>query len=135
MEAFHAQPWVLTVSDAGIALPEDGLVHPRFYGNFPRKIRHYALERGIISVEDAIRSMTSLPAQVLGLRDRGLVREGQWADIIVMDLDTIRDKATALEPHQYPEGVEYVLVNGEFVVEEGILTNALPGVVITPTDR
>ncbi len=135
VEAFHAQPWVLSASDAGIALPEDGLVHPRFYGNFPRKIRRYALERRIISVEDAIRSMTSLPAQVLGLRGRGLVREGQWADIVVMDLDTIRDKATALEPHQYPEGVEYVLVNGQFVVEEGRLTNALPGVVITPADR
>ncbi len=135
VEAFHAQSWVLTASDAGIALPEDGLVHPRFYGNFPRKIRHYALERRIISVEDAIRSMTSLPDQVLGLRDRGLVREGQWADIVVMDLGTIRDKATALDPHQYPEGLEYVLINGQFVVEEGRLTNLLPGVVITLSDR
>jgi len=79
--------------------------------------------------------MISLPAQVLGLRDRGLVREGHRADIVVMDLDTIRDKATALEPHQYPEGVEYVLINGRFVVEEGKQTNALPGVVITPADR
>ena len=134
VEAFHAQPWVLSASDAGIALPEDDPVHPRFYGNFPRKIRRYALERGIISIEDAIRSMTSLPAQVLGLRDRGLVREGQWADIVVMDLETIRDKATALEPHQYPEGVEYVLVNGQFVVDEGRLTNGLPGTVITPAE-
>ena len=133
MEAFAARPWVATASDAGIALPEDGpSVHARFYGTFPRKIRHYALERGLVSVEDAVRSMSSLPAQILGLRDRGLIREGQAADVAVLDLDRLRDKATFFEPHQYPEGVLYVLVNGQFVVDRGAPTWRLPGGVLTP---
>jgi N-acyl-D-amino-acid deacylase len=131
MEAFAAQPWVATASDAGIALPEDGpAVHARFYGTFPRKIRHYALERGVLSVEDAIRSMTSLPAQILGLRDRGMIREGMAADVVVFDLETIRDRATFVEPHQFPEGIEQVLVGGEAVVQDGELTWKLPGKLI-----
>ena len=135
LDKFYAQPWMATASDAGITMPGDGSTHPRYYGNFPRKIRRYAIERGIVSVEGAIRSMTSLPAQILGLRDRGLIREGQWADIVVLDLDTVRDKATALEPHQYPEGIEHVLVNGQFVIENGEHTWTLPGMVLTPADR
>lgn len=136
MEAFAARPWVVTASDAGIALPEDGpAVHARFYGTFPRKIRHYAMERGVLSVEDAVRSMTSLPAQLLGLRDRGMVREGFAADLVVLDLERLRDRATFVEPHQLPEGVEHVLVGGEFVVEEGKPTGRLPGKVLTPGRR
>ena len=136
MEAFAAQPWVATASDAGIALPDDGPgTHARFYGTFPRKIRHYAIDRGVLSVEDAIRSMTSLPAQILGLRDRGLLREGMAADVAVLDLARLRDKATFFEPHQYPDGVEYVVVNGKLVVDTGRLTWALPGKVITPGKR
>jgi N-acyl-D-aspartate/D-glutamate deacylase len=133
MEAFAAKPWVATASDAGIALPDDGPgTHARFYGTFPRKIRHYALDRGVISVENAIRSMTSLPAQILGLRDRGQLREGMWADVVVFDLSTIRDKATFFQPHQYAEGIEHVLVNGVAVVEAGKLTWKLPGRIIGP---
>lgn len=134
VEAYGAQPWTATASDAGIALPGDGPVHARFYGTFPRKIRKYALERGIISVEDAVRAGTSLPAQILGFRNRGMIREGFYADIVVFDLDEIRDTATFFEPHQYAEGIEQVLVNGEFLVEDGELTWALPGVIITPED-
>ena len=134
LASFYAQPWVASASDAGIAMPGDGFTHPRFYGNFPRKIR-FALDQDVIPVESAIRSMTSLPAQILGLKDRGLIREGQWADIVVMDLATVTDKATALEPHQYPDGIEHVLVNGEFVIENSTHTWALPGVVITPADK
>ncbi len=133
VEAYAARPWVATATDAGIALPDDGpAVHARFYGTFPRKIRRYAIERGVLSVEDAVRSMTSLPAQILGLRDRGMVREGFAADVVVFDLDAIRDEATFVEPHRYPEGIEYVLVGGEFVVDGGTLTWKLPGVVIAP---
>ncbi len=132
MEAFAAQPWVATASDAGIALPQDGpSTHARFYGTFPRKIRHYAIERGALSVEDAIRSMTSLPAQILGLRDRGVLREGTVADVVVFDLATIRDKATFFAPHQYAEGIELVLVNGIPVVDAGQPTWKLPGKVLT----
>lgn len=131
LEHYAAQPWVATASDAGIALPEDGpRTHARFYGTFPRKIRYYAMERGALSVEDAIRSMTSLPAQIMGLRDRGLIREGNAADIVVLDLERIQDKATFFEPHQYPEGIELVLVNGVPVVDGGKLTWKLPGKVL-----
>lgn len=132
VEAYAQQPWVATVTDGGIALPEDGPVHARYYGTFPRKIYRYALERGVISLEHAIRSMTSLPAQILGLEDRGQIREGQRADIAVLDLERLRDTATFFEPHQYAEGVDYVLVNGELVIDDGEITWALPGEVITP---
>jgi N-acyl-D-amino-acid deacylase len=134
VEVYAQRPWVATGSDGGIALPDDGpATHARYYGTFPRKIRHLALERGVISVEDAVRSMTSLPAQILGLSDRGLVREGLAADLVVFDLDEIQDRATFVEPHQYPDGIEYVLVNGEFVVDGGALTWKLPGKVIAPS--
>src|SRR5688500_9174900 len=131
MEAFAAQPWVATASDAGIALPEDGpSTHARFYGTFPRKIQHYALNRGVISVENAIRSMTSLPAQILGLKDRGMLREGFVADVVVLDLARYGTTATFFEPHRYAEGVDHVLTNGEFLVDAGKLTWRLPGKVL-----
>ncbi len=130
VEAFAVQAWTATATDAGITLPGDGPVHPRFYGSFPRKIRHYAMTRGLMTVENAIRSGTSLPAQILGLRDRGMVREGFHADLVVMDLDQLRDLATAFEPHQYSEGIAEVLVAGQFVVKGGRLTGALPGRVL-----
>ena len=134
IEAFTSQPWVATASDGGIALPEDGpTTHARYYGTFPRKIRRYALERGVISVEFAVRAQTSLPAQIIGLRNRGLVREGFEADVVVIDLDRVRDMADFTNPHQYSQGIEYVLVNGDFVVDgEGNRTGSLSGVVIVP---
>ncbi len=132
MEAFAKQPWVATSTDAGISLPDGPpSTNARFYGSFPRKIRRYAIERGAISIESAIRSSTSLPAAIMGLKDRGLVREGLAADLVIFDLETIRDKATFFEPHQYSEGVEYVFVNGVAVVDNARLTWALPGKVIT----
>jgi N-acyl-D-aspartate/D-glutamate deacylase len=134
VEIYAAEPWMATASDAGIALPEDGFVHARYYGTFPRKIRWYAMERGKLSLEDAIRSSTSLPAQILGFRNRGLVREGFHADLTVFDLARIKDTATFFEPHRYAEGVVHVLVGGAFVVENGQLTWALPGKVITPEE-
>jgi N-acyl-D-amino-acid deacylase len=130
IEAFYAQPWVATSSDGSIALPADGPVHARFYGTFPRKIRRYAMERKVQTVENAVRSMTSLPALICGLRDRGLIREGFRADLVVFDPATIGDTATFFEPHRYAAGVEHVLVNGTFVVEAGKTTGARPGVLI-----
>ena len=136
VEAFAAQPWVATASDGGIALPEDGPdVHPRFYGTFPRKIRRYALDKPVITVEQAVRSATSLPAEILGLRDRGLIREGLAADIAVLDLATLKDRSTYVEPHQYADGVVAVLVGGQFVVDAGLPTWQLPGKVLTPARR
>jgi N-acyl-D-amino-acid deacylase len=131
MELIAKQMWVATSTDAGIALPSDGpTTHARFYGSFSRKIRHYAIERGAISLEHAIRSSTSLPAQIMRLTDRGQIRVGMWADLVLFDLATIRDKATFFEPHQHSEGIAYVFVNGVAVVDGGRLTLALPGKVL-----
>ena len=132
VEMYAAQPWVATASDGGIADPSDGPVHPRFYGTFPRKIRHYALTAGALSLEAAVRSQSSLPALIMGLADRGTIRNGAWADIVVFDLETIADRATVFEPHQHAAGIDHVLVNGELVVENGYILHALPGTVIAP---
>ncbi|HEX4912675.1 MAG TPA: amidohydrolase family protein [Vicinamibacterales bacterium] len=131
MEHIAKQPWVATSTDGGIALPADGpATHARFYGSFTRKIRHYALERGAISLEHAIRSATTLPARIMGLNDRGQIREGFAADLVVFDLATIRDKATFFEPHQHSEGIEHVFINGIAVIDAGRITNAMPGRVL-----
>ena len=134
LDMYAAQPWVATATDGGIALPTDGAgTHARFYGTFPRKIRYFALDRGVITLEDAVRSSTSLPARIMGLKDRGLLQEGYAADIVIFDPNTIRDRATFFEPHQYPVGIEYVLVNGTPVVDRGELTWKLPGrILMTP---
>ncbi len=131
VESYAAQPWVATASDGGIAVPSDGSVHPRYYGTFPRKIRQYALTAGALSLEDAVRSNTWLPATIMGLRDRGQVREGFAADLVVFDLDRIADMATFFEPHQHAQGIEHVIVNGQFVVEDGRILYATPGQLIT----
>ncbi len=131
IEAFSAQAWTATSSDASISLPGDGPVHARYYGTFPRKIRRYALERKALSLENAVRASSSLPAQIMGLRDRGMIREGLCADLVVFDQNTIRDTATFFEPHQYAEGIEFVMVNGTLVVDKGELTWKRPGKVLT----
>jgi len=132
VETYAALPWVATASDGGLTHPDDGgSVHPRFYGTFPRKIAWYARDRGVLSIEAAVRSMTSLPALLMGFRDRGQVREGFRADVVVFDLAELEDRTTFFEPHAYPSGIEHVLVNGEAVVEAGQLTWALPGELIT----
>jgi N-acyl-D-amino-acid deacylase len=132
MELIAKQPWVATSTDGGIALPSDGpSTNARFYGSFTRKIRRYALDRGAITLEHAIRSSTSLPARIMRLADRGSIRDGMAADLVVFDLDRIRDKATFFEPHQHSEGVDFVFVNGVAVVDAGKLSNALPGKILT----
>jgi N-acyl-D-amino-acid deacylase len=132
MEHIARQPWVATSTDGGIALPSEGpATHARFYGSFPRKIRHYALDRGVISLETAIRVSTSLPAQIMRLPDRGQIRVGMAADLVVFDAATIRDKATFFEPHQHSEGIDYVFINGVAVLDAAKLTGALPGRVLT----
>lgn len=130
VENYAAQPWVATASDGGIGWPGDGPVHPRFYGTFPRKIRHYALTVGALSLESAVRAQTSLPALIMGLADRGEIRAGNWADLVVFDLETIADRATFVDPHQHATGIDHVLVNGEFVVEAGEILLTLPGKVL-----
>jgi N-acyl-D-amino-acid deacylase len=126
------QDFTATCTDGGIARFGQGLPHARFYGTMPRKIRRYVLDRGVISLPHAIRSMTSLGAQIMGLKDRGLVQKGYWADLVVIDLATVADKATFTEPHQYPTGIPFVFVNGVAVVDNGKFTQATPGKVLTP---
>jgi len=109
---------------------KSGFVHPRNYGTFPRVIRRYVNEMGSITFEDAVRKMTSFPAQRLGIGDRGLIREDTWADIVVFDPQSIADRATYEDPFQFPTGIEYVLVNGVMTVEKGKYTGALAGKVL-----
>jgi N-acyl-D-aspartate/D-glutamate deacylase len=97
----------------------------------PRKIRRYAMDRKIIDLPFAIRSMTSLPAQIMRMSDRGWIRSGYWADLVIFD-ETIADHATFTEPHQYPTGIPFVFVNGVAVVDDGKFTKALPGKVLSP---
>jgi N-acyl-D-amino-acid deacylase len=126
------QEFTATCTDGGIERLGQGLPHARYYGTMARKIRRYVIDRGVITLPHAIRSMTSLAAQIMGLKDRGLVRTGYWADLVVVDLATIEDKATFTEPHQYPSGIPFVFVNGVAVVDNGTLTVATPGKVLTP---
>jgi N-acyl-D-amino-acid deacylase len=135
MRPYMTQEWTATATDGWVTLPEDGFTHVRVYGSFPRKIQYYAMELGLMSVEAAVRSATSLPAAIMGMRDRGLVREGFAADLVVLDLSTLRDNATFFEPHRYPSGVEHVLIGGRFVVEDGAPTLGLVGRVLAPERR
>ena len=114
----------------GPRIRENAFVHPGTFGTAPRRIRRFVFDEPVTTLPFAIRSMTSLSAQILGLRDRGLLREGLKADIVVFDPATIRDRATYFEPFQYSEGVSYVLVNGAFVVDGGKPTQAKPGRVL-----
>ncbi|MCA9067474.1 MAG: amidohydrolase family protein, partial [Planctomycetaceae bacterium] len=130
VEAFAGTPWTATSSDAGITLPHDGPVHPRFYGAFPRKIRHYAIDRGLMSIEEAVRVSTSLPAKILGLTDRGQIQVGHPADLVVFNPRTLRDRFDAFHPHQFAEGINFVIVNGSFAVDGGRWLGDLSGEVI-----
>lgn len=127
---FMTQSWTMTSSDGGLVEMGDGIVHPRNYGSFPRKISKYVQEEGVVELPFAIRSMTSLSASVFGLHSRGLIRGGQKADITIFDLDNIRDNATYDDPHQLSEGAEYVIINGKFAVENGEFNDDLAGKVL-----
>ena len=129
-------PWTSIGSDAGAALTAGaqdaiGLPHPRSYGTFPRILAKYVRDEGVLALPEAVRKMTSWPATRMRLEDRGVLREGAWADITVFDLARVRDAATYDEPVLFPEGIEYVLVNGEVVIEDGgNHTGARPGHVL-----
>ena len=131
------QPWVSFCNDSAGTSPE-GLLgkefpHPRAYGTFPRVLRKYVREERRMRLEEAIRKFTSLPASRLRLNDRGVLKTGMWADIVVFDPETITDRATFSAPNQLSVGMEWVLVNGAPVVAEGKATRALPGQVLRGT--
>lgn len=119
--------WVATASDGGVKLPGATKPHPRNYGTFPRKLAYYSLQENVIPLEQAVWSMTGLPAQILAMRDRGYIRDGLVADLAVLNPKTLRDTATFDEPHQYSEGIEYVFVNGKPALVNGRPTGALAG--------
>jgi N-acyl-D-amino-acid deacylase len=127
-------PFVMIASDGRALRPEgvlsSGPPHPRSFGTFPRVISKYALDSQVITLEDAVRKMTSMPAERLNIKDRGYVKPGFKADIVVFDPITIKDNATFDSPRLYPSGIEYVFVNGQVVVAEGEHTEAKPGMVL-----
>jgi len=128
------QPWVSIDNDSEGTSPEGILgqahPHPRAYGTFPRILSKYVREEKVLSLEDAIRKFSALPAQRLRLTDRGVLKAGMWADVVVFDPATVRDRATFDNPNQLSEGMEYVLVNGVPVIDQGKMTGALPGKVL-----
>ncbi|MDP7107974.1 MAG: amidohydrolase family protein, partial [Roseibacillus sp.] len=124
-------PWVSVASDgSALNLKYPGKPHPRSFGTNVRVLGKYVREESVLDLEDAVRKMTSLPAQVLGLKDRGLLRKGCWADIVVLDPDAVIDTATYDNPKQYAKGIHHVLVNGVPVIDGGAHTGARPGRVI-----
>jgi len=130
VERIMRAPFTAVASDAGVIKFGTGMPHPRGYGSNSRSLAVYVREKKVLSLEDAIRRMTSLPAQTFRLRNRGWLREGYAADLVVFDPDKVKDMATFEKPHQYAEGFMAVLVNGEPVVLEGQHTGARPGKVL-----
>jgi N-acyl-D-amino-acid deacylase len=127
IERIMRYPYTAIASDGGVQEFGVGNPHPRSYGTNARVLAEYVRTRGVLTLEEAIRRMTSLPARTFGLRDRGLLREGMAADLVVFDPARVEDRATYAKPHQYSVGFDYVLVNGKLVVDSGKLTAARPG--------
>jgi N-acyl-D-amino-acid deacylase len=122
-------------SDGGVRVFGEGMPHPRSYGTNARVLAVWVRERHALTLEDAVRRMTSLPARTFQFRDRGVLREGAAADIVVFDPAKVQDKATYAEPHQYSEGFDYVLVNGAVMVDGGKLTDARGGRILRHAAR
>ncbi len=127
-------PFTMHASDGGLAKFGEDHPHPRAYGTFPRILGHYVRELKVLTLQEAIRKMTSMPAQRLKLNDRGVIKEGNVADITIFDAERIIDKATFEKPHQYPVGIEFVIVGGVVTVEKGAMTTKRGGKVLRGTD-
>jgi len=126
---------MVVVSSDGLSISPHGVLgqrrpHPRSYGTFPRVLGRYVREEKVLSLEEAVKKMTSITADRFGLTGRGLIREGAWADLVLFDAQTVADRATFTDPHQYPAGIPYVIVNGVVVIDQGQHTGALPGQVL-----
>jgi len=124
------QPWVMIGSDGSVVAEGEAGVHPRNYGTFPRVLRKYVREEGVLGLEEAIRKMSSLPAQLLRLEDRGLIRPGFAADLVILNAGAVRDEATFEAPHRFSAGISHVLVNGKLSVENGRAIDPTHGVVL-----
>ena len=130
VEFLMRQPWMMTASDGDLVAPDRGVPHPRIYGTFPRKLGVYVRDRAIVDLGSAVRSMTTLPARVFRIADRGEIRPGMFADVVVFDLERLRDRATYQQPHQLSEGMVHVLVNGVAAIDRGAFTGEVPGKVL-----
>jgi len=132
-------PWMSFCSDAGSLAPSgvflNSSTHPRAYGSFARLLAKYVREERVVSLPEAIRRLSALPAATLGLANRGRLAPGYVADVVVFDPATIQDHATFEQPHQYATGVEHVFVNGTHVLRDGEHTGALPGRVVRRGER
>ena len=124
-------PFTMIASDGRLSRPGDGHPHPRAYGTFPRVLGEYVRNQKLLPLETAVHKMTQMPAKRLGLTDRGVLREGAVADVVIFDANTVKDQATFTEPHQYPVGIETVIVNGSVAVEGGKATGVRAGRVVT----
>lgn len=128
------EPFTVIASDSGVrGTGAEDIPHPRGFGNNARVLGRYVRELGLITLEDAVRKMTSLPAQVFGLSDRGLLREGMAADVVIFDEKRIADRATFEQPHQYPVGISHVIVNGKIVWADGVMSSERPGQMLRRT--
>jgi len=130
LEAIMRQPWTMTSSDGSLVTPGESLNHPRAYGAFPRKIKRYVLDSGILTLEQAIHSSSGLTADVFSIEDRGFIRAGHFADILVINLNTISDRATYQKPEILSEGMDYVIVNGKTAIDAGKLVPNRSGRVL-----
>jgi len=132
-----AYPYCMVASDAsGLGIEgalRRGNPHPRSFGTFPRVLGKYVREDGIMSLAEAVRKMTSLPAKTIGLKDRGYLKKGYQADIVIFDPKTVTDNATWAQPHQYPTGIPYVVVNGKVIIDQEKFTGKLAGKILRPT--
>jgi N-acyl-D-aspartate/D-glutamate deacylase len=135
VERIMKHPMTMIGSDGRLSRPGDGQPHPRAYGTFPRVLGYYVREKKILSLTEAIHKMTGLSAGRLALSDRGLIKVGNKADITIFDPETIIDKSTFTDPHQYPEGIEYVIINGEIAIDKGKYLAVPAGKVIRKTAK
>lgn len=133
VRAIMRHPHTAIASDRRLVQPGDGHPHPRWYGTFPRVLGHYVRDEGVLPLAEAVRKMTSLPAQRIGLVERGEIREGWFADLTLFDPESVRDNATFTEPHQYPDGIPFVLVNGIVAVDNGEFRPVRSGAVLRNT--
>jgi N-acyl-D-amino-acid deacylase len=128
--AFMKDPSIMIGTDGTVVPFGEGVPHPRYYGTYPRILGRYVREKKLLSLEEAIRKMTSLPAKAFCIANRGILKAGNAGDIVIFHPETIIDNATFQQPHQYPTGIQFVIVNGRIVVENGMLTGNRPGKAI-----
>ncbi len=130
VERIMKHPKTMIASDGRLSQPGNGQPHPRAYGTFPRVLGVYVREKKLLTLEEAIHKMTAMPAQRMGIKDRGVIKENYFADIVIFNPATVKDKSTFENPHQYPEGIQYVIVNGVITVDNGVFTSNRNGKVL-----